>query len=121
MVNISEPYVIHYPRIVAVARKDGMRVELIEFFECVGGAMWSKCNYAKSPIVEEVRCVGNTMRYLVKSGSVDLALEGSGSRREYQLVLWMNLKLPSLYWSGWGRSGRCRVPFRRCWCPAEQE
>jgi methanogenesis imperfect marker protein 11 len=77
MVNISEPYVIHYPRIVAVARKDGMRVELIEFFECVGGAMWSKCHYAKSPIVEEVRCVGNTMRYLVKSGSVDLALEGS--------------------------------------------
>src|SRR5512139_1481079 len=77
MVNISEPYVIHYPRIVAVAQKDGQRVELIEFFECVGGAMWSKCHYAKSPIVEQVRCVGTTMRYLVKSGSVDLALEGS--------------------------------------------
>jgi methanogenesis imperfect marker protein 11 len=77
MVNISEPYVIHYPRIAAVARKDGKRVELIEFFECVGGAMWSKCHYAKSPLVEQVRCIGNTMRYMMKSGSVDLALEGS--------------------------------------------
>jgi len=77
MMNISEPYVIHYPRIVAVAQKDGMRVELIEFFECVGGAMWSKCHYAQSPIVEQVRCVGSTMRYLLKAGSVDLALEGS--------------------------------------------
>ena len=77
MVNISEPYVIHYPRIVAVAQKDTRRVELIEFFDCVGGAMWSKCHYAKSPIVEQVRCVGSTMRYLLQAGSVDLALEGS--------------------------------------------
>jgi len=77
MVNISEPYIIHYPRIVAVAQKDGRRVELIEFFECVGGAMWSKCHYARSPIVEQVRCIGSTMRYLLKTGSVDLALEGS--------------------------------------------
>ena len=77
MVNISEPYVIHYPRIVAVANNDGGRVELIEFFDCVGGAMWSKFHYARSPIVEQVRCVGSTMRYLLKTGSVDLALEGS--------------------------------------------
>ncbi len=77
MANISEPYVIHYPRIVAVAREDGRRVELIEFFECVGGAMWSKYHYARSPVVEQVRCVGTTMRYLLKTGSVDLVLEGS--------------------------------------------
>ena len=77
MVNISEPYVIHYPRIVAVAQEDGRRVELIEFFDCVGGAMWSKYHYARSPIVEQVRCVGSTMRYLLHAGSVALALEGS--------------------------------------------
>ncbi len=77
MANISEPYVIHYPRIVAVAREDGRRVELIEFFECVGGAMWSKYHYARSPVVEQVRCVGSTMRYLLNVGSVDLVLEGS--------------------------------------------
>lgn len=77
MVNISEPYVIHYPRITAVARKDGRKVELIEFFDCIGGAMWSKHHYANSPIVKQVRCVGSTMRYLLETGSVDLALEGS--------------------------------------------
>lgn len=77
MVNISEPYVIHYPRIAAVADGSGGRVELIEFFDCIGGAMWSKCHYVKSPVVEEVRCIGSTMRYLLKPGTVDLALEGS--------------------------------------------
>jgi len=77
MENISEPYVIHYPQIVAVADETGSRVELIEFFDCVGGAMWSKHHYAQSPVVEDVRCVGSTMRYLLKLQSVDLALEGS--------------------------------------------
>ena len=77
MANLSEPYVIHYPRIVAVADATGSHVELIEFFGCIGGAMWSKHHYAQSPIVEQVRCVGSTMRYLLKTGSVDLALEGS--------------------------------------------
>ena len=77
MVNISEPYVIHYPRIVAVADESGTRVELVEFFDCIGGAMWSKCHYVKSPIVEGVRCLGSTMRYTLKTGTVDLELEGS--------------------------------------------
>jgi methanogenesis imperfect marker protein 11 len=77
MESISEPYIIHYPQIVAVADDDAQRIELIEFFDCVGGAMWSQRHYKKSPIVEDVRCVGSTMRYLLSPGSVNLALEGS--------------------------------------------
>ncbi len=77
MENISEPYVIHYPRIVALADREGSRAELIEFFDCVGGAMWSKLHYAQSPLVREVRCVGPTMRYSLSTGRVNLALEGS--------------------------------------------
>jgi len=77
MTDIPEPYIIHYPRIVAVADEAGSCVELIEFFDCIGGAMWSKYHYAKSPVVKNVRCVGQTMRYLLTPGSVDLALEGS--------------------------------------------
>jgi methanogenesis imperfect marker protein 11 len=77
MVNISEPYVIHYPKIVAVADATGDHVELIEFFDCVGGAMWTKHHYAQSPLVEDVRCIGSTMRYRLKAGSMDLVLEGS--------------------------------------------
>ena len=36
--RIAEPYVIHYPQIVAVADPAGARVEVVEFFDCVGGA-----------------------------------------------------------------------------------
>ena len=77
MASLSEPYIIHYPQIVAVADYDAQRVELVEFFDCVGGAMWSQRHYKKSPIVEDVRCVGSTMRYLLRPGTVNLALEGS--------------------------------------------
>ena len=77
MADISEPYIIHYPRIVAIADEAGRHVELIEFFDCIGGAMWSKHHYAQSPVVKNVRCIGQTMRYLLSPGTVDLALEGS--------------------------------------------
>ncbi|MGA2162251.1 MAG: methanogenesis marker protein 11 [Methanoregula sp.] len=77
MASISDPYVIRYPQIVAVADETGDRVELVEFFDCVGGAMWTQHHYAKSPLVESVRCVGSTSRYLLRPGAVDLALEGS--------------------------------------------
>ena len=77
MASLSEPYIIHYPQIVAVTDDEAQRVELIEFFDCVGGAMWSQRHYKKSPIVEDVRCVGSTMRYLLRPGTVNLALEGS--------------------------------------------
>ena len=77
MASLSEPYIIHYPQIVAVADDNAQRVELVEFFDCVGGAMWSQRHYKKSPIVEDVRCVGSTMRYLLRPGTVNLALEGS--------------------------------------------
>jgi len=77
MENISDPYVIHYPQIVGVASEDGSRVEVVEFFDCTGGAMWTRHHYAQSPLVESVRNVGTTMRYMTRPGAVDLALEGS--------------------------------------------
>ena len=39
--------------------------------------MWSKQHYAKSPLVQSVRNVGSTMRYMIRPGETDLALEGS--------------------------------------------
>jgi methanogenesis imperfect marker protein 11 len=74
---LNEPYIIHYPRIVAVADESDKRVELVEFFDCVGGAMWSKRHYTKSPVVDHSRIVGDTMRYMTRPGKVDLPLEGS--------------------------------------------
>jgi methanogenesis imperfect marker protein 11 len=77
MERIVEPYVIHYPQIVGVADPAGTRVEVIEFFDCIGGAMWAKHHYRKSPLVESARTVGATTRYLLKPGMSPLELTGS--------------------------------------------
>jgi len=78
MERLSDPYTIQYPQIVAVAGEDTPgQVELIEFFDCIGGAMWVKRHYAQSPLVRSVRTVGATNRYLLATGSADLALAGS--------------------------------------------
>jgi hypothetical protein len=77
MEPLAEPYTITYPQITAVTDRKGGRVELIEFFDCVGGAMWSLHHYVQSPLVRQARCVGNTMRYLLDPGQVTLTLAGS--------------------------------------------
>jgi len=77
MEKIPDPYIIKYPQIVAIADEGSSLVELVETFECVGGAEWSRKHYLKSPIVLSVRSVANTMRYLIRPGHEDLLLEGS--------------------------------------------
>lgn len=77
MESIPDPYSISYPEIVAVASEDGTVVELIETFDCAGGAMWSRHHYQKSPLVRSAQTVGNTQRYLLTPGCVDLELVGS--------------------------------------------
>lgn len=77
MSDISEPYIIHYPWIRAISDEAGRQVELIECFDCTGGAMWVKKHYAQSPLVRNVRTVGSTNRYLLDAGVVDLDLAGS--------------------------------------------
>ncbi|MHC1626768.1 MAG: methanogenesis marker protein 11 [Methanoculleaceae archaeon] len=76
MERISDPYTITYPWIAAVADERGERVELIECFDCIGGAMWVKKHYRKSPLVESVRTVGSTNRYILRTGSTSLPLAG---------------------------------------------
>jgi methanogenesis imperfect marker protein 11 len=71
------PYVIRYPGIVAVTDEKGTEIELIEFFDCIGGAMWSKHHYVQSPLVLSARNVGSSMRYILKPGRADLNLQGS--------------------------------------------
>ena len=77
MKRIAEPYVIHYPQIVGISDPSGTRVELVEFFDCVGGAMWARHHYEKSPLVLSARTVGGTNRYLLRTGSARLELAGS--------------------------------------------
>ena len=74
---ISDPYTIRYPYILAIADECGDRVELVESFDCIGGAMWAAHHYQKSPLVRSVRVVGAMMRYIIHPGTVDLTLEAS--------------------------------------------
>ncbi len=75
--TIPKPYTINYPAIVAVADKQGTMVECIEFFDCIGGAMWAHTHYQKSPLVTSARIVGSTNRFILNVGDTDLNLEGS--------------------------------------------
>ena len=73
----GDPYVIRYPGIVAVADEQGTVIELVEFFDCIGGAMWSLHHYPRSPVVRSARNVGSSMRYLLSPGMTELELKGS--------------------------------------------
>lgn len=75
--NLTDPYTITYPEILAVADREGAQVELIELFDCVGGAMWAMHHYTQSPLVKDARMVGGSSRYLLVPGSVTLDLQGS--------------------------------------------
>lgn len=77
MANISNPYITTYAKIAAITDPGTGQVELIEFFDCIGGAMWCGHHYAQSPLVTSARTVGSTMRYLLREGKVTLDLEGS--------------------------------------------
>ncbi len=77
MNELTTPYQITYPEILAIASEDRKHIELIEHFDCIGGAMWVKNHYVKSPLVNSSRIVGSTQRFLVSTGSSDLALKGS--------------------------------------------
>ncbi len=74
---IENPYSISYPEILALGSEEGSTVELIERFDCIGGAMWVKNHYAKSPLVINSRIVSDTQRFMLRKGDVGLQLEGS--------------------------------------------
>jgi methanogenesis imperfect marker protein 11 len=73
----SDPYSVQYPWILAITDDQGDTVELVENFDCIGGAMWAQQSYGKSPLVQSVRSIGTQSRFLLRQGSVDLALVGS--------------------------------------------
>ncbi|MDD3111097.1 MAG: DUF1743 domain-containing protein [Methanofollis liminatans] len=75
--GLTDPYVVAYPLIAAVADREGSQIELVEFFDCLGGAHWVRRHYAQSPLVVSARTVGATTRYVLRVGCVHLPLESS--------------------------------------------
>ena len=74
---IDDPYTVPYQAIYAVCNEEGSLVEIIEFSRCYGGSAWARYHYAKSPLVIGTKVIGNTIRYLCRTGSCDLNLEAS--------------------------------------------
>jgi len=73
----SKKWVVPYKNIVAVCDDDG-HVEIVEQTNCFGGACWAEYHYKRtSPLIMGVRNVGNTMRYMMRTGREELILTPS--------------------------------------------
>jgi methanogenesis imperfect marker protein 11 len=77
ILTLENPYSITYPKITAIGSESGQEIELIEQFDCVGGAMWTRTQYQKSPLVTSVRTVADTNRFILNTGDISLDLQGS--------------------------------------------
>ncbi|RQD85276.1 DUF1743 domain-containing protein [Methanosalsum natronophilum] len=76
-VELSDPYTVPYKKICAICDEKNEIAEIIEFFDCYGGAAWSRYHYSNSPLVEDAYVLGDTIRYLVKTGQKNLNLKPS--------------------------------------------
>ncbi|NPE31761.1 DUF1743 domain-containing protein [Methanococcoides sp. SA1] len=76
-VELTDPYTIPYRGIYAVCDENNEYAEIIEHTNCYSGAAWSRFHYARSPLVQKARAVGNMSRYLVKAEVCDLTLQPS--------------------------------------------
>lgn len=74
---LKDPYTVSYKSISAVCDDNKEYVEIIEQSNCYGGSAWAKYHYSKSPLVISSRAIGNTIRYLVKTGVSDYFLKPS--------------------------------------------
>lgn len=76
-IYLKNPYTVTYPEIIGIASEDGAFAEIIERFDCIGGAMWTNKHYTKSPLVKSSKFIGNTQRFMCKTGKAELELQGS--------------------------------------------
>ncbi|MDF1556620.1 MAG: hypothetical protein P1P80_00345 [ANME-2 cluster archaeon] len=75
--NLNDPYTVTYAGIYAVCDRENRYVDIIEQSNCYGGSAWTMHHYASSPLIEDVRSVGNTIRYRARTGVEPRKLEAS--------------------------------------------
>lgn len=86
-VELLDPYTIPYKGIYAVCDSNNEYVEIIEHSNCYGGAAWSQYHYSHAPLVLKARMLGNTGRYLVKTGTSNLILKASTAAAGIESVI----------------------------------
>ncbi|MCX9085103.1 MAG: DUF1743 domain-containing protein [Candidatus Methanoperedens sp.] len=102
--HLIDPYNIRYKGIYAVADRKNELVEIMEHSSCYGGSAWALYHYSKSPLVIKGRAVGDMMRYLVRVGSSNLALQSSTAAAGIESVI-VNGDEIEITYSGLGGGG----------------
>ncbi len=102
--HLPDPYNIIYKGIYAVADKKNELVEIMEHSNCFGGSAWTLYHYSKSPLVIKSRAVGDMMRYLVRTGNSNLALQSSVAAAGIESVI-VNGNEIEITYSGLGGGG----------------
>jgi methanogenesis imperfect marker protein 11 len=103
-VELPDPYTIPYRGIYAVCDSKNEYAEIIEHSNCYGGAAWSQYHYSHSPLILKARMLGNTGRYLVKTGTSNLVLKASTAAAGIESVI-VNGKEVSITYAGLGGGG----------------
>ncbi len=111
-IEIDEPYSIPYRAIYAICDERDEFAEIIEHSNCYGGAAWARHHYSHSPLVKQVRTLGNMTRYFVKTGNATLQLKPSSAAAGIEAVEVRDNEVEITY-AGLGGGGvgatRCRA------------
>ncbi|MFP4655329.1 MAG: methanogenesis marker protein 11 [Methanohalobium sp.] len=77
--ELDQPYTISYKGIYAVCDQNNRYTEIIEHPRCYGGTSWARYHYSNSPLILQIKTIGDMTRYLVKTGTSNLELKPSSS------------------------------------------
>src|SRR3990172_6792266 len=110
---LQDPYNIPYKGIYAVADQKNEFIELMEHSSCYGGSAWALYHYSKSPLVIKNRSAGDMMRYLIKVGRSNLALQSSTAAAGIESVIVNGSEIEITY-SGLGGGGVGATTCRAC-------
>jgi len=84
----EKPWVVPYDNIIAICNENGTHVELIEQTNCYGGAAWARHHFlSSSSLILESKTIGNSSRYLLKTGKSRLNLVPSVSAAGIESVI----------------------------------
>lgn len=112
---LDDPYTVPYKGIYAVCDRNNEIVEIIEHTDCYGGAAWSKFHYSHSPLILDIRSIGDMIRYLSRTGITPLDLKPSRSAAGIGSVLVTGNEVHITY-AGLGGGGvgatKCRALAR---------
>ena len=101
----EKPWVVPYDNIIAISNEEGTHVELIEQTNCYGGAAWAKHHFlSSSSLISDSKTIGNSTRYLLKTGKSKLNLIPSVSAAGIESVI-VNETTVEVTYAGMGGGG----------------